>query len=125
MQCHVLCLEVSKADSARVEQFRGPCDLTSMYRIILRPKTSTWLWRCVRGARWPSIYSSWGRNVNGVRSEPRNAHDSYGPGVSEDELIRIGKQMLQGVAYCHAHSAAWPRWYVVGCRTPAWSATLL
>jgi len=34
------------------------------------------------------------------------AHDSFGPGVSEEELARITIQMLQGVAYCHAHSVA-------------------
>lgn len=34
------------------------------------------------------------------------AHDTYGPGVSEDELARITVQMLQGVAYCHSHSVA-------------------
>ncbi|CAJ1338040.1 unnamed protein product [Effrenium voratum] len=37
----------------------------------------------------------------------QTAHDSYGPGVSEDELCRITVQMLQGVAYCHAHAALW------------------
>ncbi|CAJ1450251.1 unnamed protein product, partial [Effrenium voratum] len=36
----------------------------------------------------------------------QTAHDSYGPGVSEDELCRITVQMLQGVAYCHAHAVA-------------------
>lgn len=36
----------------------------------------------------------------------QNAHDDFGPGVSEDELKRISLQMLQGIAYCHAHSVA-------------------
>ncbi|CAK9091074.1 Calcium-dependent protein kinase 5 (PbCDPK5) [Durusdinium trenchii] len=36
----------------------------------------------------------------------QNAHEDFGPGVSEDELARITLQMLQGIAYCHAHSVA-------------------
>ncbi|CAE8602635.1 unnamed protein product, partial [Polarella glacialis] len=36
----------------------------------------------------------------------KTAHETYGPGVSEEELARITVQMLQGVAYCHTHSVA-------------------
>eukprot|EP00439_Symbiodinium_sp_Y106_P032374 s499_g3.t2 len=52
-----------------------------------------------------------------------NAHDSYGPGVSEDELARIAVQILKGIAYCHAHSVAHrdikPQNLLFSCGEPA------
>lgn len=50
------------------------------------------------------------------------AHDNFGPGFSEEEIARIIFQMLQGVAYCHAHSMAHrdikPGNLLFSCRVP-------
>eukprot|EP00930_Biecheleria_cincta_P032248 TRINITY_DN22381_c0_g1_i1.p1 TRINITY_DN22381_c0_g1~~TRINITY_DN22381_c0_g1_i1.p1 ORF type:complete len:551 (-),score=71.64 TRINITY_DN22381_c0_g1_i1:8-1660(-) len=50
------------------------------------------------------------------------AHDNFGPGFSEGEIARIIVQMLQGVAYCHAHSMAHrdikPGNLLFSCREP-------